>query len=233
MKVKVTPSKSIDSDMNSIFSPSTPVTRKSQSVDNDLNRIDTPSRHHRTPVFGSIERGLDKVKTIFTPRKKLAAAGVDDSSCPDTPRKAKDTCNITVTNLQSSEAIIDELVHVVSSKHLLYERKGYLLRIRVCDDWGHAKLAFDLEVVQLKTTKQLGIRRKRVKGDTWHYKKYCEDVIRSANICYSNSANTSLTTIPSGNDTADNVSPTNSNRNFVTLDQHHNRRPMLAQQLST
>lgn len=49
------------------------------------------------------------------------------------------------------------------------------------DDWGRVKLAFDLEVVQMKT-KQLGIRRKRVKGDTWHYKKYCEDVIRSANI---------------------------------------------------
>ncbi len=72
---------------------------------------------------------------------------------------------------------------MVSSKHLLYERKGFSLRISVCDDWGRVKLAFDLEVVALKT-KQLGIRRKRVKGDTWHYKKYCEDVIRSANVCF-------------------------------------------------
>lgn len=58
------------------------------------------------------------------------------------------------------------------------------MRISICDDWGRVKLAFDLEVVQLKT-KQLGIRRKRVKGDTWHYKKYCEDIIKSANICFS------------------------------------------------
>ncbi len=71
---------------------------------------------------------------------------------------------------------------MVSGKHLLYEKKGFSLRISVCDDWGRVKLAFDLEVVQLKT-KQLGIRKKRVKGDTWHYKKYCEDVIHSANIC--------------------------------------------------
>jgi hypothetical protein len=78
MKVKVTPSKSIDSDLN-IFSPSTPVSRKSQSVDTELNKIDTPSK--RTPVFGSIERGLDKVKTIFTPRKRLHTI--------ETPRKAK------------------------------------------------------------------------------------------------------------------------------------------------
>jgi hypothetical protein len=78
MKVKVTPSKSMDSDLN-IFSPNTPITRKSQSVDNELNRVDTPSK--RTPVFGSIERGLDKVKTIFTPRKRLLGL--------ETPRKAK------------------------------------------------------------------------------------------------------------------------------------------------
>lgn len=179
MKIKVTPSKSMDSDLN-IFSPSTPVTRKmlidlrSQSVDNELHRMDTPSK--RTPVFGSIERGLDKVKTIFTPRKRLNVI--------DTPRKAKDTCNITVTNIMNPDLIIEELVNVVSSKHLLYEKKGFSLRISICDDWGRVKLAFDLEVVQLKT-KQLGIRRKRVKGDTWHYKKYCEDIIKSANICFS------------------------------------------------
>lgn len=52
---------------------------RSQSVDNELHRMDTPSK--RTPVFGSIERGLDKVKTIFTPRKRLNVI--------DTPRKAK------------------------------------------------------------------------------------------------------------------------------------------------
>jgi len=180
MKIKVTPSKSMDSDLN-IFSPSTPVSRKSQSVDNDINKIDTPNK--RTPVFGSIERGLDKVKTIFTPRKRLNSM--------DTPRKAKDTCNITITNTLNADVIMEELVNVVSSKHLLYERKGFSLRISVCDDWGRVKLAFDLEVVQLKT-KQLGIRRKRVKGDTWHYKKYCEDVIRSANICFPNSGYSSM-----------------------------------------
>lgn len=52
---------------------------RSQSVDNELNRMDTPNK--RTPVFGSIERGLDKVKTIFTPRKRVITH--------ETPRKAK------------------------------------------------------------------------------------------------------------------------------------------------
>ncbi len=53
--------------------------------------MDTPNR--RTPVFGSIERGLDKVKTIFTPRKKMGTL--------DTPRKAK-VNNIHVKNSESA-----------------------------------------------------------------------------------------------------------------------------------
>jgi hypothetical protein len=227
MKVKVTPSKSMDSDLNSIFSPSTPVTKKSQSVDNDLNRMDNTPNSRRTPVFGSIERGLDKVKTIFTPRRRL-------NSTTETPRKAKDTCNITVTNTLNPDTIIDELVNVVNSKHLLYERKGFCLRLSVCDDWGRVKLAFDLEVVQLKT-KQLGIRRKRVKGDTWHYKKYCEDVIKSANICFSN-ANYSALNIPNGSGSSSlstTADTSNDNNNSCpsstgSLYQNNNNRQLLS-----
>jgi hypothetical protein len=108
---------------------------RSQSVGNELNKINTPNK--RTPVFGSIERGLDKVKTIFTPRKRLNSL--------ETPRKAKvfflnqflqiynnhsnfkkDTCNITITNTMNADIIIEELVNVVSSKHLYYTKeKGY------------------------------------------------------------------------------------------------------------
>ncbi len=36
----------------------------------------------------------------------------------------KDTCNITITDMSNPDTIIEELVNVVSGKHLLYERKG-------------------------------------------------------------------------------------------------------------
>lgn len=91
---------------------------RSQSVDNELNRMDTPNK--KTPVFGSIERGLDKVKTIFTPRKRLTTL--------ETPRKARDTCNITIVNNLNPEIIMEELIGVISSKHLLYERKGLKIK---------------------------------------------------------------------------------------------------------
>lgn len=48
------------------------------------------------------------------------------------------------------------------------------------DDWGKVQLAFDLEVVQVQKQSMLGVLRKRVKGDTWHYKRLCEDIMKAA-----------------------------------------------------
>ena len=50
------------------------------------------------------------------------------------------------------------------------------------DDWGKVKLAFDLEVVTIQKLNFNGVRRKRVKGDTWHYKHLCEDILAAAKI---------------------------------------------------
>ena len=60
---------------------------------------------------------------------------------------------------------------------LLFSR--YILRCTIGDDWGKVRLAFDLEVVEVLVHKStfVGICRKRVKGDAWHYKKLCEDIL--------------------------------------------------------
>ena len=58
----------------------------------------------------------------------------------------------------------------------------YTLRCTITDDWGKVRLAFDLEVVKVMVHKVLltGVYRKRVKGDAWHYKKLCEDILSVA-----------------------------------------------------
>ncbi len=58
----------------------------------------------------------------------------------------------------------------------------YTLRCSIADDWGKVKLAFDLEVVALNKLNLMGVRRKRVKGDTWHYKRLCEDILQAAKL---------------------------------------------------
>jgi len=48
------------------------------------------------------------------------------------------------------------------------------------------RLAFDLEVVKVIVHKVAppltGVCRKRVKGDAWHYKKLCEDILAIASM---------------------------------------------------
>jgi len=59
---------------------------------------------------------------------------------------------------------------------------SYTLRCTVMDDWGRVKLAFDLEVCAIPKMTFVGVCRKRVKGDTWHYKKLCEDILNTAKL---------------------------------------------------
>ena len=56
------------------------------------------------------------------------------------------------------------------------------MRCTMTDDWGKVHLAFDLEVVKVVVHKMAltGVYRKRVKGDAWHYKKLCEDILSVA-----------------------------------------------------
>ncbi len=63
-----------------------------------------------------------------------------------------------------------------------FSSDSYTMRCTIMDDWGKVKLAFDLEVVQLHKMNVMGVRRKRVKGDTWHYKRLCEDILAAAKI---------------------------------------------------
>ena len=63
----------------------TRVTYRTKSVDDSLHTAHfeplTPGKHKRSRMFGSFERGLDKMKTILTPRRRLGS----DSG----PRKIK------------------------------------------------------------------------------------------------------------------------------------------------
>merc|ERR1712130_1006263 len=58
------------------------------------------------------------------------------------------------------------------------QQKGYILRGKISDPSGLAKLSFELEVVRIPNLNVVGIRRKRLKGDAWCYKRVCEEVLR-------------------------------------------------------
>ncbi len=127
-------------------------------------------------VLGSIERGLDKMKNMLTPRRSRHSSS--DSRPALVTGKA--LCNISTTSNHNPDAVLSDLTRALVSKGISCQQKGYILRGKIRDSSGFAKLSFELEVCRIPNLNVVGIRRKRLKGDAWCYKKVCEEVLRLA-----------------------------------------------------
>ncbi|XP_069123059.1 maternal embryonic leucine zipper kinase-like isoform X1 [Argopecten irradians] len=150
---------------------------RASSVDEGLQRgmePDTPGSANKTrkgSVFGSLER----VFNMLTPKKQRGSTG-------EGPRKVKALHNVYRTSEFSPDLVLSRLKGVIEKKFIPYKQSDYTLRCTVTDDWGKVKLAFDMEVCAIPKMPYIGVCRKRVKGDTWHYKKLCEDILASTRL---------------------------------------------------
>ncbi|XP_052814411.1 maternal embryonic leucine zipper kinase-like isoform X1 [Mya arenaria] len=184
MNSTLSPSRSYDSQINNL-AKETPLsasknpvagrsTHRAASVDEELYRAHmdlTPSKAKKGSVFGSLE----KMFNMLTPKKQR-------SSSSDGPRKVKALHNVFRTNETNPDTVLASLKSTVEKKFIPFKQSDYTLRCTVADDWGRVKLAFDLEVCAMPKTAQVGVARKRVKGDLWHYKKLCEDILNTAKL---------------------------------------------------
>lgn len=157
----------------------------------------TPDRGEPTPargLRGSIERSLHRVRHILTPRRKLDGTLADGVSPlatrPATPAvlSAKGLCNVSTASHSDPDEVLQELLQALASKGITCKQKGFTLRGKVDAEKGH-QLSFELEVCLIQTCSQtvrnppppvVGIRRKRLKGDAWCYKRVCEEVLALA-----------------------------------------------------
>ncbi|XP_071436331.1 maternal embryonic leucine zipper kinase isoform X4 [Pithys albifrons albifrons] len=151
--------------------------RRCHSVELDLNlgHMDSSQKKRKAKVFGSLERGLDKVITMLTPSKKKRCT----RACP---RKLKAHCNVTSTQLLNPDQLLNEIITVLSKKHVEYFQKGYTLKCQTRSDFGKVTMEFELEVCQLNKSEAVGIRRQRLKGDAWVYKRLMEDILSSCQV---------------------------------------------------
>ncbi|XP_074992522.1 maternal embryonic leucine zipper kinase isoform X5 [Calonectris borealis] len=151
--------------------------RRCHSVELDLNlaHVDSSQKKRKAKIFGSLERGLDKVITMLTPSKKKR-------STRDHPRKLKAHYNVTTTQLLNPDQLLNEIITVLSKKHVEYIQKGYTLKCQTRSDFGKVTMAFELEVCQLSKPEVVGIRRQRLKGDAWVYKRLMEDILSSCQV---------------------------------------------------
>ncbi|XP_064295121.1 maternal embryonic leucine zipper kinase isoform X2 [Phalacrocorax carbo] len=151
--------------------------RRCHSVELDLNlaHVDSSQKKRKAKIFGSLEKGLDKVITMLTPSKRKRHAR-------DRPRKLKAHCNVTTTQLLNPDELLNEIISVLSKKHVEYVQKGYTLKCQMLSDFGKVTMEFELEVCQLSKTEVVGIRRQRLRGDAWVYKRLMEDILSSCQL---------------------------------------------------
>jgi maternal embryonic leucine zipper kinase len=177
----LSPSKSMDSGMNdlsvtpkgSVFAtPNRPPlhAHNSNSSNGSAGPV-TPKSSKK--VFGSIESGLNKMKNMLTPRKR---ANSSDSGPVVVSGKA--LCNVSTTASHNPPQVLSDLTKALMCKGIQCQQKGYILRGKIIDPSGTAKLSFELEVCRIPNLNVVGIRRKRLKGDAWCYKKVCEEVLK-------------------------------------------------------
>ncbi|XP_072452890.1 maternal embryonic leucine zipper kinase isoform X5 [Notamacropus eugenii] len=151
--------------------------RRCRSVELDLNQAhrDSPQKRKGTKMFGSLERGLDKMITMLTPNKKKG-------STRDGPRRLRAHYNVTTTRLVNPDQLLAEIIAVLPTKHVDFVQKGYTLKCQTQSDFGKVTMQFELEVCQLSKPEVVGIRRQRLKGDAWVYKRLVEDILSSCKV---------------------------------------------------
>ncbi|CAL1601458.1 unnamed protein product [Knipowitschia caucasica] len=144
--------------------------RRSRSLDMPGSG-DSGKKKRAGKMFGSLERGLDKVITMLTPSKRR-----------DGLRKIKMQYNVTLTNQTNPDQILNQILSVLPGKNIDFTQKGYTLKCRTWGDFGKVTMEFELEVCYLQKLDVVGVRRQRLKGDAWVYKHLVGDILTTSSI---------------------------------------------------
>ncbi|KAL2098365.1 hypothetical protein ACEWY4_007572 [Coilia grayii] len=148
--------------------------RRSRSLDTAGCQSDSVQKRKGGKVFGSLERGLDKVITMLTPSKKRAIR--------DGPRKIKAQYNVTLTSQTNADQVLRQILDILPEKNVNFVQKGYTVTCKTLSDMGKTTLHFELEVCLLQKPEVVGILRQRLKGNSWIYKNLVEDLLLSLSI---------------------------------------------------
>uniref|UniRef100_A0A3Q3WBX2 non-specific serine/threonine protein kinase n=1 Tax=Mola mola TaxID=94237 RepID=A0A3Q3WBX2_MOLML len=152
------------------FSPE----RRSRSLDMTVMTGDSGKKKRGGKMFGSLERGLDKVITMLTPSKRRALR--------DGPRKIKAQYNVTLTSQTNPDQVLNQILSILPEKNVDFTQKGFVLKCQTQGDFGKVTMAFELEVCLLQRPEVVGVRRQRLKGDAWVYKHLVEDILSTSSI---------------------------------------------------
>ncbi|KAL2749886.1 maternal embryonic leucine zipper kinase-like isoform X1 [Vespula maculifrons] len=174
-------------------------TEKNKLVSTPTNNVPSESRDAQSSTPGSarkvimgLERGLHRVRCVLTPKRRIKNENID----PDQPTvlSGKGLCNVSSTSSDCPKYVLSQLRRALRRKGIMCHQKGFILQGETDDcteDVNNTKpflsrnaCSFELEVCLLEGISDdkllVGIRRKRLKGDAWVYKRVCEEVLALA-----------------------------------------------------
>ncbi|KAL1229228.1 Maternal embryonic leucine zipper kinase [Trichinella pseudospiralis] len=139
------------------------------------------SRKRTTPqvakrMFTSVERKVDRMINLLTPKRARI------QEMPAKLAKSRVSTNVSVSASKSPEEVINTLINVFQSKGIVCKRKGWTVKGKSTDATGKVVLTVVFEIVYISHLNMVGVKRKRLNGDAWMYKRVCEDVMNSASI---------------------------------------------------
>lgn len=160
-------------------------------IKRNANVETTPQQHYSsTPSSsaGKIFSGLERVRKALTPKRRVCTP---TSKRPEVLDIKKDLCNISTTVCKNPEKVMNQLENVLVMKNIICVRKGFVLRGKLKSDAADKeklKLSFELEICLVPSLNKedlpiVAIKRKRLKGDSWMYKKICEEILNFAGKC--------------------------------------------------
>ncbi|XP_029046965.1 maternal embryonic leucine zipper kinase-like [Osmia bicornis bicornis] len=179
--------------------PAKRVAEKDRLVSTPTNTpvSDTRGSQSSTPgsarkVMMGLERGLNRVRCVLTPKRRVKNENID----PDQPNilSGKGLCNVSSTSSDDPKYVLSQLRRALRRKGIMCHQKGFILQGETEDCTDDDKdtvrpfssrnaCSFELEVCLLEgvsSDKLVGIRRKRLKGNAWVYKRVCEEVLALA-----------------------------------------------------
>ncbi|GMR45168.1 hypothetical protein PMAYCL1PPCAC_15363, partial [Pristionchus mayeri] len=165
---------------NSVSVGSSPIPGAFRDDDSSCDR--TPRSTAKTPrlkqrMFASLERKKDKVINMLTPRKLRAAR----SDMPEVVTNEKGMINLSVTSSTEPEKVKEQLIRVFEKHNMKFDVNGWKISGRQKDSMGHSMTVL-LEIVYVEALGKVGVRRKRLNGDAFLYKRVCESVLLMADI---------------------------------------------------
>ncbi|EGT51474.1 hypothetical protein CAEBREN_07911 [Caenorhabditis brenneri] len=154
-------------------SPASIGSANSGNADGRTPRSRTKTNRLPQRVFTSLERKKEKLITLLTPRKM-------QKDSPQVLKDVKNMVNVSMTAWDDPDEVRNRIKNVFDQEQMRYELNGW--KFMATHETCHGWMTVELEIVRLHMFDKVGIRRKRLKGDGFMYKKVCEMILSMAKI---------------------------------------------------